>query len=234
MSWQKIKYFIPNLFTATSLIIALFALKFIYSGNFVSASWFIAISMILDGLDGKIARLLEAQSKFGAQFDTLTDFVAFGIVPGLLVYEFVLVKFGLIGSITTIIYILCGGYRLTRFSLKNHRSNVKQSFIGLPIPAAAGTIASAIIFNQYLWKKIRSAESFMVITLVVAFLMISKIEYLPLDKGNKLSKESKFFLIMAVLSLVIAIKYSYLIFMIWIMVYIFYGIIRHFILKNKK
>ncbi len=231
---MKIKIIIPNMITAASLISGLFALHYTFEGDFRTAAWLIALSMICDGLDGKIARMLNAQSQFGAQFDTLSDFVAFGVVPGFLVYKAVLFQFELIGVITAIFYVISGGYRLVRFSLKNHVSNVKEPFIGLPIPAAAGMIASFMIFNFYTWNEIKFPDVFMVISFISAVLMISKIEYLPLEKGKKLTKESKFFIILALVSLIAAIKYSYFIFGLWILLYILYGIIREIILRHKK
>ena len=231
---MKIKFIIPNLITGASLISGLAALHYTFESEFYIAAWLIALSMVCDGLDGKVARLLKAQSQFGAQFDTLSDFVAFGVVPGFLVYKAVLFQFNIIGAIMAIFYVFSGGYRLVRFSLKNHLSNTKEPFIGLPIPAAAGMISSFIIFNFYTWNKINYPDIFMIITFISSFLMISKIEYLPLEKGKKLTKESKFFITLAFVSMIAAVKYSYFIFGLWIMLYILYGIIRQGIIFYKK
>lgn len=231
---DKVKLIIPNLITGFSLISGLISLHYTYEGEFYIAAWFIALSMFCDGLDGKIARLFDAQSKFGSLFDTLSDFVAFGVVPGFLVYKAVLFHFRLVGIILTIFYIIAGGYRLVRFTLKNHTSESKQPFIGLPIPAAAGSIASFIIFNFYIWEKVYFPKTFLVITFLSGVLMISRIEFLPLEKGKKLSIESKIFIGLAIVSLIAAIKYSYFIFVLWILLYILYGIIRQIVLLNKK
>ena len=92
------KIIIPNAITGLSLISGLTALHFTFENNFILAAWLIAFSMLCDGLDGKIARLLNAQSRFGAQFDTLSDFVAFGVVPGFMVYRYKLSELSTIRS----------------------------------------------------------------------------------------------------------------------------------------
>jgi CDP-diacylglycerol--serine O-phosphatidyltransferase len=190
--------------------------------------------MICDFLDGKIARLLNAMSKFGAMFDTLADFVAFGVVPGFLAFKSSLFQINILGFLVVIFYIFAGGYRLVRFTLSNTNPSQKQPFIGLPIPTAAGTISSFIIVNYYLWHQVKSPDIFLAVVFVASVLMISKIEYLPLEKGQKLTKETKMFLSLGFLSIIAAIWYPYLVFVGWISIYIFYGIIRHFIISAKK
>lgn len=200
---------------------------------FVNAAWFIAASMICDFLDGKLARLLHAQSKFGALFDTLSDFVAFGVVPGFLAYKVALFELGIIGAVVTFFYIFSGGYRLVRFTLADTNSTKKQPFVGLPIPAAAGIISSFIILNFFSWNSIKSVDSLLALTFVSGLLMISKIEYLPLEKGRKLTREAKLFISLAFLSAIIAFRYPYYIFITWISIYVLYGIVRHFIIFYK-
>ncbi|MFC1898031.1 CDP-diacylglycerol--serine O-phosphatidyltransferase [Candidatus Cloacimonadota bacterium] len=233
---SKYKILIPNSFTALSLVLGLISLQHTMDKNFVLAAWFIAASMVCDFLDGKLARLLNAQSKFGALFDTLADFVAFGVVPGFLAYKVALHKLGIIGAVVSIFYIISGGYRLVRFTLEEKNSSKKQPFVGLPIPAAGGIISSFIILNYYYWNSIKSIDSLLALTFVSGLLMVSKIEYLPLDKGKKLSREAKLFIVLALLSAIAAFRYPYFIFILWIVIYVLYGLIRHIVLyyKNKN
>ena len=234
MNTKKLKYIVPNSFTALSLILGLSALHLISLGNYFLAAWLIGFAMICDFLDGKFARMLNAQSKFGAQFDTLSDFVTFGVAPGFLAYSGLLNNVTFVGAAVSIFYVFCGGYRLVRFTLKNKVTSKKQPFIGLPIPAAAGMIASFIIFDSYFQDAKIIVDLLIISTFIVSILMISKIEYLPLEKGNKLSKESKFFIILAVISIVLAIEFSYFIFIIWMLIYILYGVFRQIFLSFKK
>ncbi|MCF7857795.1 MAG: CDP-diacylglycerol--serine O-phosphatidyltransferase [Candidatus Cloacimonetes bacterium] len=226
---RKLRYLVPNLFTALSLILGLTALQFSNDGRFYTAAWLIGIAMICDFMDGKIARWLNAQSKFGAQFDTLSDFVTFGVAPGFLAYTALLHRLHLIGAAVSIFYVFCGGFRLVRFTLKNKITTKKDPFIGLPIPAAAGMIASFIMLNFYFPELKILIDLLLISIFIVSVLMISKIEYLPIDQGKKLSKESIFFITLAVISIVLAIKYSYYIFIIWMIIYILYGVFRQLI-----
>lgn len=232
--YPNLKILVPNIFTALSLTSGLVALHFTYESYFITASWLIAFSMVCDGLDGKLARLLNASTKFGFLFDTLSDFVAFGVVPGFLAYKVSLYNFRILGAVVAIFYVFSGGYRLVRFTLKNTEKTGKHSFTGLPIPAAAGIIASFILINYYFWNEIKLTELFLIITAFSSFLMTSKIEYLPLEKGKKLSREAKFFIILAIISGILAIRFSYIIFGAWILIYILYGIIRHIIIRSRN
>ena len=232
---NKIKYLIPNIFTGLSLLSGLIALNVIFEQkNFVMASWLIAFSMVCDGLDGKIARLLNATSKFGMLFDTLSDFFAFGIVPAYLSYHIYLKDLGFLGFLLSLFYVIAGGYRLVRYMMKNKNSTEKKSFTGLPIPAAASLVASFILINYALWHYLEYPKIFVAIVLFSAVLMVSKIEYIAIEKKKKLTKEAKVFLILFILSLVIFLKYSYLVFALWIIFYILYGLIRHLIRKLKS
>ena len=232
---NKIKYIIPNLFTGLSLISGLVALNIIFEQkNFVIASWLIAFSMFCDGLDGKIARLLNATSKFGMFFDTLSDFFAFGIVPAYLSFKIYLHKLGIFGVTLSVFYVIAGGYRLVRYMLKNKNSIEKKSFTGLPIPAAASFIASFILINYAIWHRLEYPKFFVGVVLFSAVLMVSKIEYIAIEKKKKLTKETKIFLILFILSFFIFLKYSYIVFALWIVFYIIYGLIRHLIKKFKS
>ena len=234
MNTKNLKYVVPNSFTALSLILGLSALHLISLGNYFLAAWLIGFAMICDFLDGKFARMLNAQSKFGAQFDTLSDFVTFGVTPGFLAYSSLLNEVNIVGAAVSIFYVFCGGYRLVRFTLKNNITSKKEPFIGLPIPAAGGMIASFIIFNSYFHDAEIIIDLLIISTFIVSILMISKIEYLPLEKGKKLSKESKFFILLAIISIVLAINFSYFIFIIWMLIYILYGVFRQILLSFKK
>ena len=231
---NKIKYLIPNLFTALSLTSGLVAIHVIYEQeNFVVASWLIAFSMFCDGLDGKVARLLNATSKFGILFDTLSDFFAFGIVPAFLAYKIYLHELGIWGVLLGLFYVIAGGYRLVRYMMKNKGLSDKKSFTGLPIPAGASFVASFILINHAIWHKLEYPKIFVAVVLFSAILMVSKIEYIALEKKKKFTKEAKIFLFLFALSLLIFLKYSYFVFALWIGGYILYGLIRHIIKRFK-
>lgn len=181
---MKIKYFIPNFFTAASLVVGFLSINASSEGNFVLASWLIALSIFCDGFDGKVARLLNASSRFGAEFDSMSDFVAFGVAPGFLVYKLGLNHMSFLGFTAVIIYVLAGAIRLVRFNLKNYDLDNKHPFEGLPIPGAAGMLASLYLFMNKFFPYANINGLLIIVTFLVAFLMVSNFEFLTIEHKN--------------------------------------------------
>ena len=136
-------YLLPNLFTTASLFSGFYAVVAGMGGNFSNAAIAILISMILDTLDGRVARMTNTQSKFGAEYDSLADVVAFGMAPALVVFSWALQSLGNLGWVATFIYVAAGALRLARFNVQLEVAD-KRYFVGLPIPAAAGVLASMV------------------------------------------------------------------------------------------
>jgi CDP-diacylglycerol--serine O-phosphatidyltransferase len=231
---NKIKYIIPSLFTSLSLLSALIAIYYISVDEFVLAPWLIIFSMICDFLDGTFARKLNAASSFGAQYDTLSDFVAFGIAPAFLAYRITLHTLSSWGMIVAVLYVFSGCYRLVRFTLRNkHNPNEKKSFIGLPIPMAAGFISASVIFSQQHFDISPNRYLFLSFMFILSLLMVSRIEYLTIDKSGKYGQASKVILIIASLSIIFSFSYSYVAILFWISVYILFCLIRQIIIQLK-
>jgi len=224
---MKIKYLVPNFFTACSLISGIFALKYALGEEYIVSGWLIAVSMICDGLDGKLARILDASSGLGRYFDTISDFFAFGIVPAVLVYKTVMYQYELWGIIIVIFYVFCGAFRLTRFMRETPSSRKKKPFIGLPIPAAAGITASLILFFYYFWAEITLPGLFIFIIPVISFLMISQISYVSIDKNN-FPCNRKIIISGFLISIILAYKFHFIIFFIGNLTYLFYGLFKHY------
>ncbi|MCL1826786.1 MAG: CDP-diacylglycerol--serine O-phosphatidyltransferase [Candidatus Cloacimonetes bacterium] len=221
---KKIAYVIPNLFTAGSLVCALMALNLIAEGHIVTGCWLVTLSIMLDGLDGKMARLLKATSKIGAEADSLADFVSFGVVPGFLLWTVGLSQLGTIGFLFFIGYVICGGYRLARFNVMAGNPSIKQDFTGLPIPAAAAAIVSFVLFNELILK---DKEITLIIPVVISFLswlMISKIPYKAVLKPFK-KRQTTAVLVIALLTLVYwAIFHTIWFYLVGSWAYICYGL----------
>lgn len=230
---NRLKFIIPNMFTAFSLISALTALNFIFENRFETAAWLIILSMVFDFLDGKMARLLKAFSSFGALFDTFSDFLDFGIVPAVLFYRISLKSIPVLGFVCFVIYIVAGCFRLVRFTLNNRPAAQKKPFVGLPIPAAAGLIVAFVLLKTSSGFHITDLV-FAIVVLSSSFLMVSKIQYIALDKGKKI--ELIFLSIAAFLSVIFAFYYPIFVISFWILLYISYGVIKHlyFVLFNQK
>src|SRR3990167_5087920 len=136
-------YLLPNLLTIGALFSGFFAIVAAFKGYFQSAVYAIYISMILDGLDGRVARLTGSQSEFGAQFDSMSDMVCFGVTPALVLYSWSLSGLGKAGWLAAFIYTVCTALRLARFN-SQHQQDDKRYFMGLSTPAAAAFVASLI------------------------------------------------------------------------------------------
>ena len=136
-------YLLPNILTTASLFAGFYSIVQAMNGAYDHAALAIFIALILDGLDGRVARLTNTQSSFGAEYDSLSDMVSFGVAPGLIVYVWALQPLGKLGWIAAFIYCTCAAFRLARFNVKLDIDN-KQFFFGLPSPAAAALIASFI------------------------------------------------------------------------------------------
>ena len=137
-------YLLPNAFTTAALFCGFYAIVMAMNQKFEHASWAIFIAMILDGLDGRVARLTNTQSEFGAQYDSLSDMVSFGAAPALVIYEWSLRGLGKLGWIAAFVYCAGAALRLARFNT-NIEVVDKRFFQGVPSPAAAGIVAGYIL-----------------------------------------------------------------------------------------
>lgn len=137
-------YLLPNAFTTGALFCGFYAIVMAMNQRFEHACWALFIAMILDGLDGRIARLTNTQSEFGAQYDSLSDMVSFGAAPALVIYEWSLRGLGKLGWIAAFVYCAGAALRLARFNT-NLKVVDKRFFQGLPSPAAAALVAGFVM-----------------------------------------------------------------------------------------
>jgi CDP-diacylglycerol--serine O-phosphatidyltransferase len=182
-------YLIPNLFTAASTFLGVIGVLASARGDFQTAAIYIVLSLVFDGLDGRIARMTKATSKFGAEFDSLADIVAFGVAPAMLFYFSAGYQFGRLGALVAALFVVFGAIRLARFNVMS--SDAEPSvFIGVPIPTAAVVSAMWIMIHEkyiflegYEWIMLLS-QGFL------AFLMVSNIRF-PSFKKWDLKKEHR-------------------------------------------
>ena len=136
-------YLLPNLFTTAALFSGFYSIVQAMNGNFVDAAQAIFVAMVLDGLDGRVARLTRTQSAFGAEYDSLSDMVSFGAAPSLLMYEWALQGMGKLGWLGAFVFCCGAALRLARFNTQIGTAD-KRWFTGLPSPAAAALIAGLV------------------------------------------------------------------------------------------
>ena len=190
-------YVLPNLFTTAALFAGFFAIVQAMQGDFERAAVAIFIAMVLDGLDGRVARLTHTQSAFGAEYDSLSDMVSFGAAPSLVVYEWAMRDMGRLGWIAAFIYCAGAALRLARFNTTLEVMD-KRFFQGLPSPAAAALVAG------FVWVMIDAGIAgrdvrwlACGITIFAGITMISNIRYYSFKDVN-LKKSVPFFVIAAI------------------------------------
>lgn len=171
-------YLLPNLFTTASLFAGFYAIVAAINDRFELAAIAIFVAAILDGMDGRIARLTNTQSEFGAQYDSLADMVSFGLAPALVVYEWSLLDLGKPGWLAAFVYVAAAALRLARFNTQVGTAD-KHYFQGLASPAAAGLMAGMVWLSAEMGVEVGAgirALAF-VITLTAAVLMVSNARY---------------------------------------------------------
>ena len=170
-------YLLPNLLTTASLFAAFYSLVSSTKGQYEAAIIAMLIGMIADGLDGRIARLTNTQSEFGAQYDSLSDMVTFGVAPSLLLYNLILSQLGKFGWLVAFVYTAAVALRLARFNTQLETAD-KRYFQGLPCPPAAAVMASfAWVCYQNEWLHFFIAVLTAVFALATSALMVSNLRY---------------------------------------------------------
>lgn len=170
-------FLLPNLLTTAALFAGFYSIVAAMKGLFDTAAIAIFIAMIADGLDGRVARLMNAQSSFGAQYDSLSDMCAFGVAPALVVYSWSLMHLGKLGWIAAFLYTAATALRLARFNITSETAD-KRYFQGLPCPAAAAVIAGMVwMGSNYEWSGLVVSIIAALVTVLMAGLMVSSVRY---------------------------------------------------------
>ncbi len=175
---RRSAYLLPNLITTVSMFLGFLSMVWSVQGRFSDACIAILLSALMDGLDGKVARLTHTASEFGVQYDSLADSVAFGIAPAIFMWQWQLTSFGNLGVAVAFFYAACGVLRLARFNILSAVLS-KRFFIGLPIPAGGCALATFYFFAT-------SLPDFLVgfvpwfslfFLLLIGVLMVSRVRY---------------------------------------------------------
>jgi CDP-diacylglycerol--serine O-phosphatidyltransferase len=169
-------YVLPNLVTTGNIFFGFYAIIQAIKGEFLYSAYAIVAAAIFDLMDGRLARLTRSTSKFGAEYDSLCDLVSFGIAPAVMLHQWALAPFGRLGSLACFLYLTCGALRLARF---NVQANVieKAYFQGLPIPMAAGIVASSVLAFRDLDITATGNPALLGMTFLLAFVMVSTFRY---------------------------------------------------------
>jgi CDP-diacylglycerol--serine O-phosphatidyltransferase len=220
---RKGVYILPNLFTTGNLFCGFWAIISVFQEKFYYAAVAILLASVFDILDGKVARLSGATSKFGVQYDSLADLISFGVAPALLAFSWALRPYGRFGWLAAFLFVVCGALRLARFNVMSASGETKY-FKGLPIPAAATMIALTILLYLRLietgWVK---NIVILVMIYVLAFLMVSNIRYFSFKELDLARRKPFSFFIFIVLSIIVIVMEPVIVLFVSIFFYIFSG-----------
>ena len=218
-----ISKYVPNFITLLSLSCGFTSIRFSLNGELEIAIYLILIATIFDFFDGWFARKLKSGSSFGAELDSLSDFVSFGVAPSFLIYLWSTHTLGSLGWGATLFFVICSALRLARFTadiyITNKPIDNNEYFVGLPSPAAAGLILLPLfVYFEFDLNFIKNGYLNLISTIIIGFMMISKIPTISLKtiKINQRYKTS-IFLIFVVISVAIISK-------IWITLIIVFSI----------
>lgn len=194
---RKVIYLLPNLFTTAGLFAGFYAIILAMQGRFTAAAISVIVAMLLDGIDGRVARMTNTQSEFGAQYDSIADMVSFGIAPALIMYQWSLVYFvelgvqwGKFGWLAAFFYSAMAALRLARFNVQIGKLD-KKYFMGLASPSSATLLVSFIwVFDDL---ELKGSESYLllpslILTILAGVLMVSPILYNSFKDQNRKEK----------------------------------------------
>jgi CDP-diacylglycerol--serine O-phosphatidyltransferase len=213
---------VPSLFTIGNIFCGYLSVVSTLRGNWDYAAILIGVGYILDGLDGRIARLTKTSSDFGVQLDSLADIVTFGVAPAILAFNWgfgsteglsgsVAMHVRQLGFVASFVFVVCGALRLARFNLQAKKpadSSSKRYFVGLPIPAGAGMIAAVVHFFKTPTLMVGSALLWGLLILLVAFLMISTVRYSSFKEFDVHKAKPSFALFSTAILICLIIFYS--------------------------
>jgi CDP-diacylglycerol--serine O-phosphatidyltransferase len=227
-------YILPNSLTICGMFFGYYALTSAIKGDYVRAAWAILIANIFDGLDGWVARLTNTTTKFGLELDSLSDLVAFGVAPSVLVYTWALMPLGRPGTAASFLFAACGALRLARYNIQMVSAE-KLSFTGLPIPAAASVIATLVIFHHNFFETPPEGSiPVLLLTIVLSILMVSTLRFHGIKEIDLKKRKPFWFLVFFVTLIFITLVHPPIALFAFAMLYLLWGIIENTYIFYKK
>jgi len=227
-------YILPNTLTLCGLFCGFYSILAALKGDYVIAAWAIMVANIFDGLDGWVARLTSSTTRFGIELDSLSDLVAFGVAPAVILYKWSLASFGRVGWAAAFLFVACGALRLARYNIQMGSSE-SRSFTGMPIPGAATMIATLVIFYYEKWHTVPDNNYFILLfTIFLSVLMVSTLRFHGI-KELDLSKRKPFWILVAiVMVLFVIVMHPQIALFLFAIIYLIGGLIENIVLYYKK
>ncbi|MDY0361844.1 MAG: CDP-diacylglycerol--serine O-phosphatidyltransferase [Desulforegulaceae bacterium] len=217
-------YILPNIFTAMNALCGFYSVVSSINGNFMAAATAVIVAMFFDIMDGRVARMTNTESRFGMEFDSLSDLVSFGVAPAILFYMWVFPHEGRVGWLTAFVFVICGALRLARFNVSDHSDS--RFFTGLPIPAAAFICVTWFLFCNKTGFEGKFLEVISIIlSYLTAFLMVSNVKYPCLKKMDKDQKIPFNILVAVILAIVLIASEPQIMLFITAFIYLLSGLV---------
>jgi CDP-diacylglycerol---serine O-phosphatidyltransferase len=227
-------YILPNTLTLCGMLLGFYSILASLKGNYLHAAWGILFAMIFDGLDGWVARLTHSTTRFGIELDSLSDLVAFGVAPSVLLYKWALQPFGRIGWVAAFWFLACGALRLARYNVQMGSAESK-AFTGMPIPAAATIVSSLVLFYHEMWDVYPEKNIYILgLTILLAFLMVSTLRFHGAKELDFRKRKPFWILVAFVIVLMLIVIHPPISLFLFAMVYLIGGIIENIILFARR
>lgn len=227
-------YILPNSLTLGGMFFGFYAILASFKGHYVQGAWAVLIALIFDGLDGWVARLTNSTTKFGIELDSLSDLVAFGVAPAVLIYSWALQPFGRVGWGAAFLYVICGALRLARYNVQMG-STESKAFTGLPIPGAGVVIASLVLFHSDMGgPPLGRNYVILFLTFLLAGLMVSTLRFHGVKEVNFRKRKPFWLLVVIVVAFILIFMYPEIVLFVFAIVYVLWGIGEGTYLIHKK
>lgn len=227
-------YVLPNSLTLCGMFFGFFSILSSIKGHYVDAAWYIIIADVFDGMDGWVARLTHSTTRFGIELDSLSDLVAFGVAPAILVYNWSIAPFGRIGFAAAFLFTACGALRLARYNVQMGSAESK-AFTGMPIPGAATILATLVLFSNELMAVAPQRNIFvLILTIGLSFLMVSTLKFHGLKEIDFRKRKPFWILVAFVFGVVIIVIHPSIALFVFAMIYLGAGIIENTFLFYRK
>ncbi len=231
---KKGVYILPTVLTLCGMFFGFYSILASLKGNYIYAAWTILIANIFDGLDGWVARLTNTTTRFGIELDSLSDLVAFGVAPAVLIYKWALFPFNRVGWAVAFLFLICGALRLARYNVQMESTELK-SFTGMPIPGAAVVIATLVIFHYEVWDT-GPEKNYLILLLIIflSILMVSTLRFHGVKELNLKKRKPFSILVIIVIIFTFIVIHPPIALFLFALAYLVGGIIENMILFYKK
>jgi len=231
---KKGVYLLPNILTLCGMFFGFYSILASLKGNYIHAAWAILIANIFDGLDGWVARLTQSTTRFGIELDSLSDLVAFGVAPAVMLYKWGLLPFGRVGWAAAFLFMACGALRLARYNVQMG-STESKAFTGMPIPGAASVVSTLVIFYYEIWETVPEKNSFILLfTIFLSVLMVSTLRFHVVKELNIGRRKPFSILVAIVIVFALIVVHPPIALFLFAMIYLIGGIIENIVLFYRK